>query len=116
MQFQLLDEHVACRDVKCFLPKLALACAQIRIPTPVTVHVDHCPQCTEDLAALRELNLTAPQLKRLSRFFETGRGEDVPPWRSQCQPQPEGQDHRAPPSPALTSRQPTSSIVWSRSA
>jgi hypothetical protein len=92
MQFQLLDEHVACRDVKCFLPKLALAAPQIRIPTPVTVHVDHCPQCTKDLAALRELNLTALQLKRLSQFLETGRGKDVSPWQSQCQSQPEGQD------------------------
>jgi hypothetical protein len=92
VQFQLLDEHVACRDVKCFLPRLALALPQIRIPTPVTVHVDHCPQCAEDLAALRELNLTDPQLKRLSRFFETGRDEDVSPGQSQCQAQLRGQD------------------------
>ena len=79
VQFQLLDEHVACRAVKCFLPRLALAAPQIRIPTPVTVHVDHCSQCAENLAAIRELNLTAPQLKRLSRFFESGRGAGASP-------------------------------------
>lgn len=91
-QFQLLDEHVACRAVKRFLPKLALAAPQIRIPTPVTVHVDQCSQCDKDLAAIRELNLTTPQLKRLSRFFESGRGEGVSPVWSPGQAKPEGQD------------------------
>ena len=75
LQFELLDEHVTCCDIKPFLPRLAMISPQIRIPTPVTVHVDHCAPCTEDLAALRELNLTNDQLKRLSRFLESDRGE-----------------------------------------
>jgi hypothetical protein len=82
LQFELLDEHVTCCDIKSFLPKLAMVSPQIRIPTPVTVHVDHCAQCTEDLAVLRELNLTTDQLKRLSRFLESDRGEGVSPLRS----------------------------------
>ena len=32
MQFQLLDEHVACRAVKCFLPKLAMAAPRFGSP------------------------------------------------------------------------------------
>ena len=59
VQFQLLDERVTCSDVKCFLPKLAMAAPQIRIPTPVTVHVDQCPQCAQTLAAIRELVVAA---------------------------------------------------------
>jgi hypothetical protein len=65
-QFQLLDEHVTCSLAKPCLPELAMASPRIRIPTPVTVHVDHCPQCAEDLAAVRELHLTTDQLKRLA--------------------------------------------------
>ena len=76
-QFQLLDEHVTCADVKPFLPKLALASPQIRIPTPVTVHVDHCSRCAADLAAIQELDLTTDQLKRLSGFFEQSWGRDA---------------------------------------
>lgn len=76
-QFRLLDQQVTCSDVKPFLPTLALASPQIRIPTPVTVHVDHCLPCAEDLAALRELNLTTDQLKRLSRFFEPSHDRDA---------------------------------------
>ena len=75
-QFQLLDERVTCSEAKPRLPELAPASPRIRIPTPVTVHVDHCPQCAGDLAAIRELHLTAEQLKRLGRLLETGH---VPP-------------------------------------
>jgi len=71
-QFQLLDERVTCSQAKPLLPELALRSPQIRIPTPVTVHVDHCPQCAGDLAAIRDLHLSADQLKRLGRLLETG--------------------------------------------
>ncbi len=77
-QFQLLDERVTCFEAKPRLPELALASPQIRIPTPVTVHVDHCPQCAEDLAAIRKLHLTPAQLKRLGRLLGTGRGARLP--------------------------------------
>jgi hypothetical protein len=71
-QFQLLDQRVTCKDVRPFLPKLALAASQIRIATPVTVHVDHCPRCAADMAALRALDMTADQWQRLSGYFESG--------------------------------------------
>ncbi len=84
-QFQLLDERVTCSQAKPLLPELALRSPQIRIPTPVTVHVDHCAQCAGDLAAIRALRLSADQLKRLGRLLNTERGahlrcvEGVPP-------------------------------------
>ncbi len=84
-QFQLLDERVTCSEVKPLLPELALESPQIRIPTPVTVHVDHCPPCAGDLAAIRELHLSDDQLKRLGRFLDGEHGaplhrvEDIPP-------------------------------------
>jgi hypothetical protein len=73
-QFQLLDQRVTCSEARPLLPELALASPQIRIPTPVTVHVDHCPQCAGDLAAIRGLHLTADQLKRLGRLLAAHRG------------------------------------------
>ena len=84
-QFQLLDERVTCSEVRPLLPELALPSPQIRIPTPVTVHVDHCPPCAADLAAIRDLHLSADQLKRLGRLLNGERGaplrrvEGVPP-------------------------------------
>lgn len=119
-QFQLLDQQVTCSDVKPFLPTLARALPQIRIPTPVTVHVDHCLPCAEDLAAIQELDLTTDQLQRLSQFFESHRGGAQPgerdasaAWQERVlsprEPRSLSQS-RTPGSPATTFRRPISSI------
>ncbi len=78
-QFRLLDERVTCSEARPCLPQLAMTTPQIRIPTPVTVHVDQCPQCAKDLAALRKLRLTADQLHHLSRLFSSRNGEGFLP-------------------------------------
>lgn len=78
-QFRLLETHVTCADAKPYLPELAAAAPAIRIPTPVTVHVDQCPACAEDLRTVRKLNLTAEQLKRLGRVLKSYRAGGVLP-------------------------------------
>ena len=70
--FELLDEELTCRHVKRFLPGLLLSAARIRIPTPVTAHIDHCPSCTKDLEALDALHLDDDQLARLARLYADG--------------------------------------------
>jgi hypothetical protein len=66
--FELLGQPVTCSHVKRFWPDLLSPSREIRIPTPITVHVEHCPQCRADLAALRGQRLTGEPLERLSRF------------------------------------------------
>ncbi len=73
-QFELVGEPVTCSHVKLFLPDLLIPSREIRIPTPITVHVEHCRQCANDLAAIRKLGLTADQLKRLSLFYGQSAG------------------------------------------
>lgn len=51
---ELLGERVTCARVRPFLPGLLDPSVTIRIPTPVTVHVDNCPECAGDLESLRE--------------------------------------------------------------
>lgn len=70
--FHLLGEKVTCSRARPFLPGLLDSSLDLRIPTPVTVHVDQCPQCAGDLKRLRELNLDAGQLKRLRWLYEHG--------------------------------------------
>jgi len=77
-QFELLGEQVRCSHAKPFLPGLAAPSPQIRIPTPITVHVENCPQCAGHLAAIRELNLTAAQLARLGEFYSLTAIDDLP--------------------------------------
>jgi hypothetical protein len=68
-QFEFLDEPLTCDRARAFLPNLLVPAAPIRIPTPVTVHVDQCPACAEDLESLRALDLSAEQLARLGRLY-----------------------------------------------
>ncbi|MCL5282689.1 MAG: hypothetical protein M1376_22620 [Planctomycetes bacterium] len=68
--FRCLNEQVTCARVKPFLPGLLLPSALIRIPTPITVHVDHCPECADDLEALRDLGLSPEQLERLEQLYQ----------------------------------------------
>ena len=49
---------------------------EVKIPTPITVHLDKCKQCREDLETIRQLNLSHKQLYRLSRLFAGKPGED----------------------------------------
>jgi hypothetical protein len=77
LHFAHLGEEITCAKAKSFLPMLLVPSMQIRIPTPVTVHLDHCPQCTEDLESLRKLGLRPEQLARLSRLY-AGHAADDP--------------------------------------
>ncbi len=67
--FAYADSAVTCSQVKPFLPSLADPGLEIRIPTPITAHVDRCEQCRTDVATLRSLHLSGRQLHRLSRLL-----------------------------------------------
>jgi hypothetical protein len=70
LHFGCLEERVTCSRVRPFLPGLLMPSVQIRIPTPITVHIDHCPECAEDLEALRDLGLGSEQLERLEQLYK----------------------------------------------
>lgn len=67
--FRCLGEPVTCSRVKPCLPGLLLPSVQLRIPTPITVHIDQCRECAADLGALRGLALDAGQLARLQGLY-----------------------------------------------
>ncbi len=65
--FDHMGEQVTCHQVRRYLP--GLLADRVRIPTPITVHVDQCDRCTEDMEHLRTLGLTREQLARLEELF-----------------------------------------------
>src|SRR4030042_4836159 len=69
LHFAYIVKPVTCDIVKPFLPSLLNADLDIRIPTPITAHIDNCQTCSEDLETFRELNLSHKQLYRLSQLF-----------------------------------------------
>jgi hypothetical protein len=69
LHFAHIGEYVTCKTVRPFLPGLLDPTIDIRIPTPITVHLDNCPQCKDDLKKIQNLNLSSTQLYRTSQFF-----------------------------------------------
>ena len=69
LHFAYIGKPVTCDIVKPFLPSLLDTALEIRIPTPITAHIDNCQECSEDLKMVRELNLSHKQLYRLSQLF-----------------------------------------------
>jgi hypothetical protein len=76
LHFACVGKPVTCKTVKPFLPGFLEPALEIKIPTPITAHLDNCRQCSEDLETIRKLNLSPKQLFRLSRLFAEKGDED----------------------------------------
>jgi hypothetical protein len=76
LHFAYIGKNVTCETVRPFLATLLDPALEIRIPTPITVHLDHCQQCAHDLETIRSLNLTRKQLCRLSQLFAAKPADD----------------------------------------
>ena len=64
-----IDRSVTCRTVKPFLPGMLVPDLKISVPTPITVHLDNCPECAQDLKAIRAMNLDSTRLYRLAQLL-----------------------------------------------
>ncbi len=75
--FVCIDKRVTCRTARSFLPSLLDPALEVKIPTPVTVHLDNCKQCRGDLEIIRQLNLNPKQLQRLGRLLADEPAKDT---------------------------------------
>jgi hypothetical protein len=69
LHFEYIGEPVKCDTVKPFLASLADPVLQIRIPTPITTHVNKCKTCCDDLQELLDLHLPHKYLCRLGQLL-----------------------------------------------
>ena len=67
--FSYINQDIVCANVKPFLPDMIDSSTQITIPTPITAHIDHCPECVNDLKTISNFNLNHHNLSRLSRLL-----------------------------------------------
>lgn len=77
LHFAYLKRPVNCDAVKIFFPMMAMEQVKLSIPTPISVHIHHCPQCASDMNALRSLNLTSSQLRQVAEAFSSGADPDM---------------------------------------
>jgi hypothetical protein len=76
LHFSYVDHDVTCGIAKSFIPGLLDFSMQISIPTPITVHLDNCHECVQDLGKIRDLNLSEIHLYRLGRLFAAKPDDD----------------------------------------
>ncbi|MCK4822254.1 hypothetical protein KA005_41205, partial [bacterium] len=69
LHFEYIGEPVKCDTVKPFLASLADPVLEIRIPTPITTHLDKCKACRDDLQMLLDLHLPHKYLCRLGQIL-----------------------------------------------
>jgi hypothetical protein len=67
LHFAWIDKPVTCKSAKPFLASLADPLLQITIPTPITVHIDKCRRCSDELSTIKNSGLTHKQLCRLGQ-------------------------------------------------
>ncbi len=77
LHFAHAEEPVTCSMVKPFLASLADPVLELRVPTPITMHVDKCRACSNDLRVLRDLQLTHKQLCHLGQLLADEPTEDT---------------------------------------
>jgi len=77
LHFAYIGASVTCNTVRPFLPSMADPLLEVGVPTPITVHLDKCQQCANDLETIRRLNLTRKQLCRLGQLFAEKPSEDA---------------------------------------
>lgn len=77
LHFAWVDKVVTCGQAKPFLPSMADPLLRIRIPTPITAHIDNCRACREELSTLEDSGLSHKQLCRLSRILAEDPGTEA---------------------------------------
>jgi hypothetical protein len=77
LHFAHAEEPVTCSMVRPFLASLADPVLEMRVPTPITMHVDKCRACSDDLLVLRDLHLTHKQLCHLGQLLADKPTEDT---------------------------------------
>jgi hypothetical protein len=73
--FNLINKEVTCEVAKSFMPSLADLSFDIKIPTPITVHIENCNLCRHNLDTIRKLNLAHEQLTHLGQIIAEHNGE-----------------------------------------
>ena len=69
LHFAHSGQPVACATVRPFLPTIADKFFEVRIPTPITAHINECKTCADDIESIRAFSLDHRQLLRLGQIL-----------------------------------------------
>ena len=67
--YSFLDKPVTCSSVKPFMAGFSDPTMQITVPTPITVHVQHCEKCREDINTIKSFHYHSEALAVIGDFL-----------------------------------------------
>ena len=67
--FSFIDKQVTCSSVKSFMAEIADPTMRITVPTPITVHIQHCEKCTEDIHTIKSFHYHSEALAVIADFL-----------------------------------------------
>ncbi len=69
LHYELFNRWTSCDVIKPLLPSLLLSGFDLKQQTPVTAHIEKCPQCQKSLKSISSLALSDSQLLKASCYF-----------------------------------------------
>ena len=69
LHFAYVGKNVGCCEAKAFLAPMSLSDFNIKIPTPITVHFNHCRACSADLKVVRDFALPEITLYKIGQVL-----------------------------------------------
>ncbi len=69
LHFASIGKNVGCCHAKAFIAPMSIDRFNVNIPTPITVHFNHCQACAADLKAVRDLALPEETLFKVGQVL-----------------------------------------------
>ncbi|MBL7214918.1 MAG: hypothetical protein ISS71_04495 [Phycisphaerae bacterium] len=77
LHYRLLDQWISCDIVRPFLPSLLVPQLGMKQQTPVTAHVENCPECQKALKEIASLRLSPSSLIKAARYLADEKEQEV---------------------------------------
>lgn len=75
--YQLLDRWASCDLIKPLLPSLLISELELKHRTPVTAHIENCPECQKSLRSISSLGLSGSQLMKAGCYLARSQDSTV---------------------------------------
>ncbi|MCF7955908.1 MAG: hypothetical protein K9M75_08920, partial [Phycisphaerae bacterium] len=69
LHFAYIGKNVGCCQAKAFIAPMSIDKFNVNIPTPITVHFNHCPACSADLKMVRDIALPEETLFKVGQVL-----------------------------------------------
>lgn len=75
--FSFMDKPVTCSCAKAFMAEMADPIMRITVPTPITVHIQHCEKCAKDVDTIKSFHYHGEALAVIGDFLSQKPSDEI---------------------------------------